>query len=80
MTLRGTDAAEAAGLLGDALVVPVHADSWAHFTESVDDVRTAFEDAGLAGRLQVLAPGVPAALPLEEAAWDVSTEDGLSDR
>jgi len=58
VTLRGTDAAEAAALLGDALVVPVHADSWAHFTESVDAVRAAFDDAGLADRLQVLAPGV----------------------
>ncbi|GAA4838877.1 MBL fold metallo-hydrolase [Luteimicrobium xylanilyticum] len=57
VTLRGTDAAEAAGLLGDALVVPVHADSWAHFTESVDAVRTAFADAGLTERLVVLEPG-----------------------
>ena len=59
VTLRGTDAAEAARLLGDALVLPVHADSWAHFTESVDAVRAAFSDSGLTDRLVVLEPGTP---------------------
>ncbi|MFC8731048.1 MBL fold metallo-hydrolase [Luteimicrobium sp. NPDC057192] len=65
VTLRGTDAAEAATLLGDALVVPAHADSWAHFTESVDAVRTAFDDAGLTDRLLVLEPGIRTEVPAD---------------
>jgi L-ascorbate metabolism protein UlaG (beta-lactamase superfamily) len=65
ITLRGTDAAEAAKLLGDAVVVPVHADSWAHFTESVDAVRAAFADAGIDDRLRVLDPGRQTELPAE---------------
>jgi L-ascorbate metabolism protein UlaG (beta-lactamase superfamily) len=62
LTLTAADAVEAARLLGDALVVPVHADSWAHFSEDVGDVVRAFGEAGLGERLQVLEPGVPTPL------------------
>ena len=64
LTLTAADAVEAARLLGDAVVVPVHADSWAHFSEDVGDVVRAFADAGLSERLRVLTPGVPTAIPL----------------
>ncbi|WP_157371707.1 MBL fold metallo-hydrolase [Angustibacter sp. Root456] len=64
LTLTAADAVEAARLLGDALVVPVHADSWAHFSEGVDDVVRAFVDAGLDEHLRVLDPGVPTPLAL----------------
>ncbi len=62
LTLTAAGAVEAARLLGDALVVPVHADSWAHFSEGLDDVVRAFADAGLGERLRVLEPGVATAL------------------
>ncbi|MER6028530.1 MBL fold metallo-hydrolase [Streptomyces sp. NPDC001851] len=52
LVLDGAGAAEAARLLGARRVVPVHCDSWTHFTEGRDDVVTAFEKAGLADRLQ----------------------------
>ncbi len=64
LTLTAVDAVAAARLLGDAVVVPVHADSWEHFTEGVDDVARAFAAAGLTHRLRVLEPGVRTVLPL----------------
>ncbi|MFD3665417.1 MBL fold metallo-hydrolase [Streptomyces sp. NPDC058659] len=53
IVLDSAQAAEAAGILGARRVVPVHCDSWAHFTESRDDVVAAFTKAGLAGRLDL---------------------------
>lgn len=34
-------------------VVPVHCDSWAHFSEGLDEIVTAFTDAEIADRLDV---------------------------
>ncbi|MFE1905237.1 MBL fold metallo-hydrolase [Streptomyces gardneri] len=51
IVLDSAQAAEAAEILGARRVVPVHCDSWAHFTESRDDVVAAFTKAGLADRL-----------------------------
>lgn len=53
LTVDGARAAEAARILGARRVVPAHCDSWAHFTESRDDLVAAFTSAGLAGRLQL---------------------------
>jgi L-ascorbate metabolism protein UlaG (beta-lactamase superfamily) len=52
LTIDSTQAAEAATILGARRVVPVHCDSWGHFTESRDDVVAAFAAAGLSDRLQ----------------------------
>lgn len=49
----GAQAAEAARILGARRVVPVHCDSWGHFTEGRDELIAAFTDAGLADRLQL---------------------------
>ena len=51
IVLDSAQAAEAAAILGARRVVPVHCDSWAHFTEGLDDVVAAFTSAGLADRL-----------------------------
>lgn len=53
LTIDSGQAAEAAKILGARRVVPVHVDSWAHFTEGRDDVVAAFTAAGLADRLQL---------------------------
>ncbi|MDQ1047349.1 MBL fold metallo-hydrolase [Streptomyces sp. V4I2] len=53
LVLDSAGAAEAARILGARRVVPVHCDSWAHFTEGRDDVVKAFTTAGLADRLQL---------------------------
>ncbi|NKZ00436.1 MBL fold metallo-hydrolase [Nocardiopsis alborubida] len=48
LVLDSTQAAEAARTLGARRVVPVHYDSWAHFTEGADELTSAFTEAGLA--------------------------------
>jgi L-ascorbate metabolism protein UlaG (beta-lactamase superfamily) len=51
IVLDSAMAAEAARILGARRVVPVHYDSWAHFTEGRDELEAAFTAAGLADRL-----------------------------
>ncbi|MGK4591304.1 MBL fold metallo-hydrolase [Amycolatopsis sp. w19] len=46
-------AAEATRILGARTVVPVHIDSWNHFTEGRDELVAAFTTAGLADRLRL---------------------------
>ncbi|WP_131738122.1 MBL fold metallo-hydrolase [Actinomadura roseirufa] len=55
IVLDSVQAAEAARVLGARRVVPVHYDSWAHFTEGHDDLVAAFTDAGLLDRLDLNA-------------------------
>lgn len=62
LTLDSAGAAAAARILGAEAVVPVHYTGWRHFTEDGAELRVAFEQAGLAGRLVLLAPGESAAL------------------
>ncbi|MBG0568404.1 MBL fold metallo-hydrolase [Actinoplanes aureus] len=52
LTLDSAQAAEAAVILGARHIVPVHYNSWAHFTEGRDRLEEAFSAAGLAGRVQ----------------------------
>lgn len=52
IVLDSAQAAEAAVILGARRVVAAHCDSWAHFTESREDLTAAFAAAGLADRLQ----------------------------
>ncbi|MGV9449932.1 MBL fold metallo-hydrolase [Streptomyces sp. NPDC003635] len=47
LVLDSSQAAEAARLLGARRVVPVHYDSWDHFTEGREDLVSAFTEAGL---------------------------------
>ena len=63
LTLDSAQAAEAARILGARRIVPVHFDSWAHFTEGREELRAAFADAGLAGRLDWGSGSRPADLP-----------------
>ncbi|MFG1670914.1 MBL fold metallo-hydrolase [Streptomyces sp. Y7] len=52
LTLDSARAAEAAGILDARRIVPVHFDSWAHFTEGREELAAAFEAAGLTERVQ----------------------------
>lgn len=65
LTLTSSKAAEAAEILGADEVVPVHFNSWRHFTEDADSLVSAFAEAGLADRLTVLAPGESGRSPRE---------------
>jgi L-ascorbate metabolism protein UlaG (beta-lactamase superfamily) len=62
LTLDSEQSAEAARVLGARFVVPVHYTGWQHFTEGGDQLRAAFDRAGLADRLVLLAPGEAAEL------------------
>lgn len=57
LTLGAAAAAQAAALLDPAVIVPVHQDGWAHFTNTAQDLQTAFVQAGLEDRLRPIAPG-----------------------
>jgi L-ascorbate metabolism protein UlaG (beta-lactamase superfamily) len=62
LTLDSDLAAEAARVLDARSVVPVHYAGWQHFTEGGTSLRAAFDRAGLADRLVLLAPGESADL------------------
>ncbi|MFF8727204.1 MBL fold metallo-hydrolase [Streptomyces sp. NPDC015171] len=51
LVLDSTQTAEAARILGARRVVPVHHDSWAHFTEGRAELEAAFTAAGLTDTL-----------------------------
>ncbi|GAA3009717.1 MBL fold metallo-hydrolase [Streptosporangium longisporum] len=53
LVLDSVQAAEAARILGARRVVPVHFDSWTHFTEGRDALVDAFAAAGLTDRLRL---------------------------
>ena len=57
LTLSVDRAVEAARVLGVRAVVPVHYEGWAHFTQGADDLRAAFDDAGIGDLLVVPEPG-----------------------
>jgi hypothetical protein len=45
-------------LLTDPTFIPVHTDGWAHFRQSAEDLRAAFDTLGFGERLKLLEPGV----------------------
>ena len=51
LTLTSARAAAAAEVLGTRVVIPAHLDSWAHFSEGMEDVVAAFDEAGIASIL-----------------------------
>jgi L-ascorbate metabolism protein UlaG (beta-lactamase superfamily) len=62
LTLTSAQAAAAARILAARQVVPVHFNSWRHFTEGGDDLQRELKEAGLADRLVLLAPGEDATI------------------
>lgn len=53
IVLDSAQAAEATKILDARRVVPIHCDSWAHFTEGRDDLIAAFTTAGLMDRVEL---------------------------
>jgi len=68
LTMNVNDAIETAHAFAQALIVPVHCDGWAHFTQSREDLRAAFKTLGLGERLRLLEPGVPTMIEPRRAA------------
>jgi L-ascorbate metabolism protein UlaG (beta-lactamase superfamily) len=60
----GNDAALAVSkILSRAVIVPIHADSWAHFRQTTAQMRELFEANGHGDKLLVLSPGETATVP-----------------
>ena len=62
LTMNTNDAIEAAHAFPHAVIVPVHHDSWAHFTQDRRDLEQAFGALSISSRLRLLEPGVPTAI------------------
>jgi len=57
LTFTAAEAVEAAGAFPQAVIVPLHYEGWAHFSESRREVEGAFATAGLSHRLRWPEPG-----------------------
>jgi L-ascorbate metabolism protein UlaG (beta-lactamase superfamily) len=58
LTMDTNDVIETANEFPNAVIVPVHHDGWAHFTQSGSDLEQTFKTLGFASRLRMLEPGV----------------------
>ncbi len=59
LTFTAEEGVEAARAFSDAVIVPLHCDGWAHYSEQRGVIQAAFAGAGLEGRLRFPAPGRP---------------------
>jgi L-ascorbate metabolism protein UlaG (beta-lactamase superfamily) len=57
LTLNARTALEAAEVLSDAVIVPVHAEGWFHFSETRERLIGMFAHADRGDRLRILTPG-----------------------
>ena len=57
ITFSDETATDATEVLAGATIVPVHADSWGHFTQTTASMRAVAEGRGVAERVVALAPG-----------------------
>jgi L-ascorbate metabolism protein UlaG (beta-lactamase superfamily) len=57
LTMDTNDAVETAHAFADAVIVPVHADGWAHLRQDGDDLAKTFGALGIGARLKRLTPG-----------------------
>lgn len=57
LTLSADHAADAAQILGARVVIPLHFEGWAHFTQGADELRAAFSGNGIRDRLVMLERG-----------------------
>jgi hypothetical protein len=64
LTMNTNDVIETARHFPHAAIVPVHSDSWAHFTQTRADIAKSFDALGIGKRLTLLEPGVPAEVAL----------------
>ncbi|HWG04779.1 MAG TPA: MBL fold metallo-hydrolase [Beijerinckiaceae bacterium] len=62
VTMDSNDAIEAAHAFPQAMIMGIHNEGWAHYTQCQSDLVRAFSAHDLISRLQVLQPGVATAL------------------
>ncbi|MEJ0012684.1 MAG: MBL fold metallo-hydrolase [Bauldia sp.] len=58
LTMNTNDVVETAHAFPDAVIVPVHYDSWTHFKQTANDLDVSFNALGFARQLRLLTPGV----------------------
>jgi L-ascorbate metabolism protein UlaG (beta-lactamase superfamily) len=58
LTMDTNDTIETARAFGDAVIVPIHTDGWAHFRQNAADLRVTFDALGFGKRLMLLEPGI----------------------
>ena len=64
LTMSANDAIDTARAFADAVIVPVHYEGWAHFSQSGDDLVQSFKALGISQRLRMLRPGVPTTIEI----------------
>jgi L-ascorbate metabolism protein UlaG (beta-lactamase superfamily) len=64
LTMDANDAIETAHAFPDAVIVPVHYEGWAHFSQSGEDLVQSFKALGVDARLRLLERGVATAIEL----------------
>jgi L-ascorbate metabolism protein UlaG (beta-lactamase superfamily) len=69
LTFTAAEAVLAARAFEGALIVPLHFEGWAHFSESRADIERAFAEAGLSDRLLWPTPGRAFEIPVTRAPW-----------
>lgn len=52
LTMTAEEGVEAAKHFDKAIIIPLHFEGWAHFSESWNEIKAAFEKAGLLHRLR----------------------------
>jgi L-ascorbate metabolism protein UlaG (beta-lactamase superfamily) len=57
LTLSAEHAADVAQILGARVVIPLHFEGWAHFTQGADELEAAFSGNGIRDRLLMLERG-----------------------
>ena len=58
ITMTAEDGVRFAQSFPDATILPVHFEGWQHFSESKNVIQSAFAEAGIAGRLRWMDPGI----------------------
>jgi L-ascorbate metabolism protein UlaG (beta-lactamase superfamily) len=64
LTMDTNDTVETARAFPDSVVVPLHTDGWAHFSQSGADLRATFDMLGFGSRLKLLQLGVATMIEL----------------
>ncbi len=57
LTLSADHAADVTRILGSRVVIPLHFEGWAHFTQGADELKAAFSGNGIRNRLLMLERG-----------------------
>lgn len=57
LTMSANDLLDTANAFPQSLIIPVHIDGWAHFTQGADEVAGVFKALGFEKRMRTIAPG-----------------------